>query len=152
MLGVNENNVEDLDDAESSSMPDKYRIHMDGDNIYVIYASPSQSSDDTSVNSKIDTIITSPIASVAESSQQQLLQSSEIYHQIEYNPPPQSSFPSVIETQPPASLSSSSSTSSSHFFRFSSFKTVVQPESIKTYRAGSEDDSGNYPIMKKQKS
>ena len=155
MLGVNENNVdnnEDLD-AESSSMPnnDKYRIHMDGDNIYVIYASPSQSSDDTSVNSKIDTIITSPIASVAESSQQ-LLQSSEIYHQIEYNPPPQSSFPSVIETQPPASLSSSStSTSSSHFFRFSSFKTVVQPESIKTYRAGSEDDSGNYLIMKKTK-
>ena len=127
MLGVNENNVEESD-AESSSM-DKYRIHMDGDNIYVIYASPSQSSDDTSVNSKIDTIITSPIASVAESSQQQLLQSSEIYHQIEYNPPPQSSFPSVIETQPPASLSSSStSTSSSHFFRFSSsFKTVVQP-------------------------
>ena len=66
---MNENNVdtnEDLDDEESSSMPgnDKYRIHMDGDNIYVIYASPSQSSSssDISVNSKIDTSVpNSPI-------------------------------------------------------------------------------------------
>ena len=145
MLGVNENNVdnnEDLD-AESSSMPnnDKYRIHMDGDNIYVIYASSlsqSKSSSDISVNSKIDTSAPKiPIVPLHK------LQSQS--YQIEYNNPQSlASFPSVIQTQPLASLSSSSYTLSSHFLLSSSFKTVVQPESIKTYRAGSEDDSGNY--------
>ena len=60
---MNENNVEESD-AESSSMPDndKYRIHMDGDNIYVIYASPSQSSNPVKIaDSSILKIDTSPI-------------------------------------------------------------------------------------------
>ena len=62
IIGVNENNVEESD-AESSSMDnDKYRIHMDGDNIYVIYASPSQSSIPVKIaDSSISKIDTSPI-------------------------------------------------------------------------------------------
>ena len=62
IIGVNENNVEESD-AESSSMDnDKYRIHMDGDNIYVIYASPSQSSNPVKIaDSSILEIDTSPI-------------------------------------------------------------------------------------------
>ena len=136
IIGLNENNVEELD-AESSSMDsDKYRIHMDGDNIYVIYASPSQSSNPVKIaDSSVLKIDTSPIN---QFEQQQKSSSSfssfpPYGYKLQNLPKPSSSY-----------ISSTPTFSSSKFLYPSSFKTVVQPESIKTYRAGSEDDSGNY--------
>ena len=133
---------------------DKYRIHMDGDNIYVIYASPSQSSEinqssyfDSSKienfdSSKIENfdsskieIDTSPIISQLQSEHQK---SSSYLPQIEYPP-----YSSILASFPNIQNLPKPSATSSHFL-LSSFKTVVQPDSIKTYRAGSEDDSGNY--------
>ena len=128
---------------------DKYRIHMDGDNIYVIYASPSQSSEinqsshfDSSKienfdSSKIE-IDTSPIIPVISQLQSEHQKSSSYLPQIEYPP-----YSSILASFPNIQNLPKPSATSSHFL-LSSFKTVVQPDSIKTYRAGSEDDSGNY--------
>ena len=143
---MNENNLEESDSESSSMDNDKYRIHMDGDNIYVIYASPSQSSEinqssyfDSSKienfdSSKIE-IDTSPIISQLQSEHQK---SSSYLPQIEYPP-----YSSILASFPNIQNLPKPSATSSHFL-LSSFKTVVQPDSIKTYRAGSEDDSGNY--------
>ena len=151
---MNENNLEESDSESSSMDNDKYRIHMDGDNIYVIYASPSQSSEinqssyfDSSKienfdSSKIENfdsskieIDTSPIISQLQSEHQK---SSSYLPQIEYPP-----YSSILASFPNIQNLPKPSATSSHFL-LSSFKTVVQPDSIKTYRAGSEDDSGNY--------
>ena len=129
---------------------DKYRIHMDGDNIYVIYASPSQSSETNSSSyfdsSKIENfdsskieIDTSPIIPVISQLQSEHQKSSSYLPQIEYPP----YFSSILASFPNIQDLPKPSATSSHFL-LSSFKTVVQPDSIKTYRAGSEDDSGNY--------
>ena len=120
---------------------DKYRIHMDGDNIYVIYASPSQSSEINQSSyfdsSKIE-IDTSPIIPVISQLQSEHQKSSSYLPQIEYPP-----YSSILASFPNIQNLPKPSATSSHFL-LSSFKTVVQPDSIKTYRAGSEDDSGNY--------
>ena len=155
---MNENNLEESDSESSSMDNDKYRIHMDGDNIYVIYASPSQSSEinqssyfdsskienfDSSKiedfdSSKIE-IDTSPIIPVISQLQSDLQKSSSyLLPQIEYPP-----YSSILASFPNIQNLPKPSATSSHFL-LSSFKTVVQPDSIKTYRAGSEDDSGNY--------
>ena len=120
---------------------DKYRIHMDGDNIYVIYASPSQSSEINQSSyfdsSKLE-IDTSPIIPVISQLQSEHQKSSSYLPQIEYPP-----YSSILASFPNIQNLPKPSATSSHFL-LSSFKTVVQPDSIKTYRAGSEDDSGNY--------
>ena len=149
---MNENNLEESDSESSSMDNDKYRIHMDGDNIYVIYASPSQSSeinqssyfDSSEINqssyfdsSKIE-IDTSPIIPVISQLQSEHQKSSSYLPQIEYPP-----YSSILASFPNIQNLPKPSATSSHFL-LSSFKTVVQPDSIKTYRAGSEDDSGNY--------
>ena len=154
---MNENNLEESDSESSSMDNDKYRIHMDGDNIYVIYASPSQSSEinqssyfdsskienfDSSKIEKFDSskieIDTSPIVPVISQLQSEHQKSSSYLPQIEYPP-----YSSILASFPNIQNLPKPSATSSHFL-LSSFKTVVQPDSIKTYRAGSEDDSGNY--------
>ena len=138
---MNENNLEESDSESSSMDNDKYRIHMDGDNIYVIYASPSQSSEINQSSyfdsSKLE-IDTSPIIPVISQLQSEHQKSSSYLPQIEYPP-----YSSILASFPNIQNLPKPSATSSHFL-LSSFKTVVQPDSIKTYRAGSEDDSGNY--------